>query len=429
VSIGNSVRVGEVRRRVVMCCDGTWNYPDELDNAGGPAPTNVAKVAQGVARYDDRGVPQLVYYQPGVGVGRNERFRGGTFGYGLSRNVRACYRFLVETYKPGDQLYFFGFSRGAYTARSVVGLINNSGILLPEYRNRVDEAYRLYKSRHPNTRPDTIAAELFRRSYSYDEEDTPIHFVGVWDTVGAMGIPIGEMWTPPFIKNKYGFHDTGLSPRVKNAYQALAIDERRRPFKPALWTSANDERGQNVQQVWFAGAHCDVGGGTPDCSLSDIPLKWMIDRAHACGGLAFKADHFVETQPPPNMTKRQTLEWELARAQGKCINRCARGPLHDSYRSVYRLLGPARRPLGAKWPLTARNGEGLPARGEFVASTAVDRLLEPPPDDPYVAPNLQRWMHQHDEVVDVMHEPGRLVDHWPTQQGAAEPTAALARSA
>jgi hypothetical protein len=155
----------------------------------------------------------------------------------------------------------------------------------------------------------------------------------------------------------------------------------------------------------------------------------MIDRAHACGGLAFKADHFVETQTPPNMTKRQTLEWELACAQGKCINRCVQGPLHDSYRSVYRLLGPARRPLGAKWPLTARSGEGLPARGEFVASTAVDRLFEPPPDDPYVAPNLQRWRHQHSEVVDVMHEPGQLVHHWPAQQAAAEPTAALAQSA
>lgn len=428
MSTNNFAQLDEVRRRVVVCCDGTWNYPDELDGAGGSAPTNVAKVAQGVARHDDRGVRQLVYYEPGVGVRRNERFRGGIFGYGLSRNVRACYRFLVETYKPGDQLYFFGFSRGAYTARSVVGLIHNSGILLPEYRDRVDDAYRLYKSRRPNTRPDRITAKLFRRSYCYDEDDTPVHFVGVWDTVGAMGIPIGEMWTPPFIKNKYGFHDTGLSPRVKNAYQALAIDERRRPFKPALWTGAHDESGQNVQQVWFAGAHRDVGGGSPDCSLSDIPLKWMIDRAHTCGGLAFKADHFIETPIPKNMTEKQALEWELARAHGKCIHRCARGPLHNSYRSVYRLLGPARRPLGATWPLKATNGEGVPARGEFVASTAVDRLFEPPQDGSYVAPNLQNWRREHKEAIDVISREGQLIHHWPTQQVAGEPTVAPAKS-
>ena len=119
-----------------MCCDGTWNYPDELAK-GVAAPTNVAKVALGIARHDAAELPQRVYYQSGVGTRRFQRVRGGAFGYGLSRNVRACYRFLVEIYEPGDELYFFGFSRGAYTARSTVGLIHNCGILRPEHRDRL----------------------------------------------------------------------------------------------------------------------------------------------------------------------------------------------------------------------------------------------------------------------------------------------------
>jgi uncharacterized protein (DUF2235 family) len=414
--------VDDVKRRVVICCDGTWNFPDELAKAGGPAPTNVVKVAEGVARHDDEhDVQQLVYYQAGVGVVRKERFRGGIFGYGLSRHVRECYRFLIETYKPGDQLYFFGFSRGAYTARSVVGLIHYSGILRPEYRHRLNEAYRLYKSRRPNTRPDRITAKLFRRSYCYDSDDITIHFVGVWDTVGSMGIPIGEMWMPPFIKKKYGFHDTTLSPQVQNAYQALAIDERRRPFKPAVWTQAPGQNGRNVQQVWFAGAHRDVGGGNQDCSLSDIPLRWMVDRAAACG-LKLRAGHFSEAEVPENMTEAQELEWELARAHGKRIRPDSDGLLNESYKSlsVYGLLGPTLRPLGAIWPLKAKNDEGWPAWGESVALTAIARLHESggePPHGgpwPYLAPKLRTWRADHEEAIDVLGN-GAVIRPWPSQ--------------
>lgn len=148
------------------------------------------------------------------------------------------------TCRPGDELYFFGFSRGAYTARSTVGLIHNCGILRSEHRDRLVEAYDLYKSRDDHKAPHGIEAKLFRRSYSYD--DVKIRFVGVWDTVGAIGIPIDGFPIPKFIKRRWGFHDTKLS-SVVSSYQALAIDERRRLFKPALWTRTEKPQGQAVE--------------------------------------------------------------------------------------------------------------------------------------------------------------------------------------
>ena len=157
-------------KRIVVCCDGTWNRPDA------ESPTNVAKMALAVADADGE-TPQLVLYHRGVGTGRFDRVRGGAFGWGLSRNVRDCYRFVVEHFEPGDELFFFGFSRGAYTARSTVGLIRNAGILLREHFDRVDAAYSLYRDRGETRRPGGIEATLFRRSFSHD--DIAVRFVGV----------------------------------------------------------------------------------------------------------------------------------------------------------------------------------------------------------------------------------------------------------
>src|SRR4051812_39519813 len=200
-------------KRLVVCCDGTWNRPDQLSE-GVAAPTNVSKLALAVARRDAGGTEQLLHYEPGVGTRRFERIRGGAFGVGLSRNVRSCYRFLVDSYEPGDELYFFGFSRGAFTARSTAGFVRNCGILRREERGRVDEAYALYRARGDARKPSGAIAERFRPDYS--PPDTPIHFIGVWDTVGSLGIPIPLL--PSFITRRWTFHDTELSRSVRNAY-------------------------------------------------------------------------------------------------------------------------------------------------------------------------------------------------------------------
>src|SRR3954453_13848399 len=164
-------------KRLVVCCDGTWNRPDQTKQDVA-APTNVAKISLALAEEEDAGNPQVLHYEPGVGTRRGERILGGGFGVGLSRNVQDCFRFLIDNYEPGDRLYFFGFSRGAYTARSTVGLIRNSGILRREHRDRIDEAYALYRSRTDRAHPRGVGAEIFRRMYSHDEIE--IEFVGVW---------------------------------------------------------------------------------------------------------------------------------------------------------------------------------------------------------------------------------------------------------
>jgi uncharacterized protein (DUF2235 family) len=351
-------------RRLVVCCDGTWNTPDQV-NGGVRAPTNVAKIALGVARKGRDGGDQLLHYEPGVGTRRFERFSGGTFGYGLSRNVRDCYRFLVDNYEAGDELYFFGFSRGAYTARSTVGLIHNCGILRRGQRDRVDEAYALYRSRSKRNEPKAIEAQIFRRMYSH--EDMPIELVGVWDTVGALGIPIDGIRVP-FMDRYWGFHDTKLSTQVRAAYQALAIDERRGPFTPTLWDKQVDKAEaakQTLEQVWFAGVHCDVGGGYKDAALSEIPLLWMVERAER-RGLTFKPDHF---------RVGATAQDEAARCVGAQLEPDALGEIHESRKGFYRLVKPHVREL-------------RDCDGQSAASSAVRRLR--PPGD-YRPPSLQRW--------------------------------------
>jgi uncharacterized protein (DUF2235 family) len=264
---------------LVVCCDGTWNTPDE-QRGSTAEPTNVAKLALGVAAGPD----QVFFYEPGVGTSPDERIAGGAFGMGLSRNIRNAYQFLADTYRDGDRIFLFGFSRGAYTARSLAGLIHNCGILRYDHRDRVDEAFAFYRDRTSHTRPSALASQIFRREYAH-EQDT-IHFIGVWDTVGALGIPEDLPGWKEFGREVvdwqelWGFHDTQLGPHVTCARHALAIDEERPPFKPTLWTAINpDAKDQSVKQVWFAGVHTEVGGGSADSSLSDIALLWMVNEA------------------------------------------------------------------------------------------------------------------------------------------------------
>lgn len=315
-------------KRLVICCDGTWNQPDQR-NKGSGSPTNVSKLALGVSREDGDGVPQLLYYQQGVGTRRFERLRGGAFGLGLSRNVCDCYRFLVENYEPGDALYLFGFSRGAFTARSTVGLVRNAGILRPEHVGRVEEAYALYRARGSRNHPRGIEAQIFRRMYSGEEVD--VHFIGVWDTVGSLGIPLA----PPYVNRRWGFHDTTLSKRVRFAYQALAIDEKRKPFLPTVWKQQELADEQTLEQVWFAGVHCDIGGGYREPELAEISLLWMVDRAREAG-LAFEPDQFV--------VRSEGID-DARRRLGKDLAPDALGTIHESFKGIYRLAGASERSL------------------------------------------------------------------------------------
>ncbi len=283
-------------KRIVICCDGTWNRADQEEN-GTPCPTNVVKLAYRIAKRDEHGNPQIVYYGQGVGTGNTlDRVTGGAFGHGLEDNILDAYRFLIANYESGDQLYLFGFSRGAFTARSLAGMIRNCGILRRDAIAQYRAAVSLYRSRMD--RPDDTRSTEFKEKFSIcGNEGIPIHFMGVWDTVGSLGIPLRGLRS--LTLSRYQFHDTELSGRVHNAYHALAIDEFRTPFEPTLW-ARKPKPGQTVEQVWFAGAHSDVGGGYAQPGLSDISLGWMLDRAAEHGlridpqvvaGLPLAPDH------------------------------------------------------------------------------------------------------------------------------------------
>jgi uncharacterized protein (DUF2235 family) len=379
-------------KRLVVCCDGTWNTPDQL-SGGRPAPTNVAKVALAVAPTDSAGRVQRLHYQRGVGTAKGERIRGGAFGFGLSRDVCDTYRFLVRNFEPGDELFFFGFSRGAYTARSTVGLVRNAGILRREHVERVDEAYALYRSKNNRTHPKTVESELFRRTYSHE---TRIRFLGVWDTVGSLGIPFSGSRVVNLINRRWQFHDTVLSSTVDAAFHALAIDEKRGPFRPALWQEARGTSGQRREQVWFTGAHCDVGGGTRDPALSEIALLWMVDRARSCG-LAFSADAFAPLTPGS----------EAQRHSGKVVAPDARGPIHESRKGPYRLLQSFIRPLGV-----------TDAEHEYAASSAVERHKE---TAGYRPQNLVTYLgNARHRIMPVTSElPDRVVHHSGPHEGVA----------
>jgi len=337
-------------KRLVVCCDGTWNTADEEDQDGRPAPTNVTKIALALADRDGQANDQLVFYQAGVGTRPTERFFGGAFGYGLSRNVRDAYRFVMKHFEPDDELYFFGFSRGAYTARSTAGLIRNSGILRPENHDLIDDAFALYRDRRKVTQPDSVAARLFRRVNSYE---CRIRFIGVWDTVGAYGIPISGSRLVPALNRHWRFHDRVLSSTVDAAFQALAIDEKRRPFKPAIWEpSPNRTRGQRLEQVWFSGVHSDVGGGYRQTGLSDIALRWMADKAYECD-LRFRTGTIFADPASINLYDGE----DVTVAENPLMD-----PAHKSYKGIYRLLPPRRRRIGE-----------TDVRSESVTSTAVER--------------------------------------------------------
>lgn len=306
-------------KRIILCLDGTWNSADQASN-GDPCPTNVVRTAYRIAKRDARGVPQIVFYNEGVGTGNMlDRYSGGAFGAGLEDNIFEAYRFLIANYEEGDELFLFGFSRGAYTARSLVGMVRNCGILnrecVPEYR----AAIALYRDASRGPRHDD--AKRFRDSFAVSGDvEIQVHFLGVWDTVGALGIPLQGL--RGLTRRKHQFHDTELSGSVKHACHALAIDEHRAPFEPTLWTYEPKED-QRVEQVWFCGAHSDVGGGYPQTDLSDIALKWMLDRAASAG---LEMDRGVSAAFP---TKPNPL-----------------GPVHNSRTGLYRVSRKIERRLG-----------------------------------------------------------------------------------
>jgi uncharacterized protein (DUF2235 family) len=311
------VKEEAMAKNIVFCADGTWNGPgQDAEDPKDSCPSNVFKLYLGLAGQDvveaatyrsaneqervlrapDGTVRQVAKYLHGVGDSDNFLVKalGGAFGAGVITRIVRGYTFLSRQYEPGDRLFILGFSRGAYTARALAGLVCAKGLLDARRHDLRDkeEAYRLgsavwadYRGAVCRKKDATWAQQMesmldhLPRFFGWSPRahlvpDVPVEAVAVWDTVGALGIP--QYQADCCRLDVFRFCDTQLSPRVRKGLHAVAVDEQRRDFTPTLW----DADPGRIEQVLFPGAHADVGGGYPldESGLSDGALAWMTEE-------------------------------------------------------------------------------------------------------------------------------------------------------
>lgn len=266
---------------LVLCIDGTWNTKTEHAVAHS-CPSNVARISEILVNDEER---QIVHYLHGIGTtGLTDRMIGGVYGAGITGRISEGYRWLCNNFRPGVRVGLFGFSRGAFAVRSIIGVIANVGILETEYIDRVNEAISIYRGP-----PRLRNAEEFRRRYSCDTE-LEIKFIGVWDTVARYGPLLWPIrWTLQRLKGqRFNLYDSWLPDFVESAYQALALDEVRETYLPLRWRAHPEYKHpeQQIEETWFCGGHSDVGGGYCDDSrAADFPLSWMVTKAIQAGFL------------------------------------------------------------------------------------------------------------------------------------------------
>jgi uncharacterized protein (DUF2235 family) len=321
-------------KRIVICADGTWNHRDQTNEGTKKRhPTNVTKVARAILPRDASGVDQLVCYHDGVGTGGGlDHYTGGAFGDGIENNIRELYRFILYNYVEGDEIYFFGFSRGAFTVRTLAGFMNMIGLVEKSDDFFIPELYALYQDGKTMDSPE--ATQRLRHMEGARRACPPITFIGVWDTVGALGAPgfMGQLLN----RNKYQYHDVALNAHIQHAYHALAIDERRKPFKPNLWTRVAAFTG-TLEQAWFAGVHSNVGGSCSPDGLANEALHWIVEKAEALG---------------------LTFDGRFLKPYRPCFN----STMQDSMSTMYKVMGPYVRPIGHQ------RGDG-----EAIHQSAIDR--------------------------------------------------------
>lgn len=321
-------------KRIAICMDGTWQKLRQ------ERPTNINIISRSVSLHVGD-IPQIVIYTPGLGSTVNAlkgdqsriggfasslgSFVGGVFGDGLEDAILDTYLRLAFNYEPGDEIYIFGFSRGAFSARSLAALIGKCGILSRRYVDKAGDAFQLY--RDPDIGADSTSAIDFRTTYGKQIGDAvgadrrdfrpQIAYLGIFDTVGQRGLPSALGPISEWGNRKFAFHDLDLGAHVRAARHALAIDERRSAFPPTFWTNldalnarsaANGGGRDAYEQRWFVGAHGDIGGGA-NSTLSSFPLAWVIEGAERAG-LAFdRTPHapFTQTQLPVCLDPAQPI--------------------------------------------------------------------------------------------------------------------------
>ncbi|EON66193.1 hypothetical protein W97_05586 [Coniosporium apollinis CBS 100218] len=325
-----------IRKRIIICCDGTWQSSVSGERN---VPSNVTRLVRHLARSEKQGNTlwqQIVWYDSGIGTGDLSKLdvnRQGATGAGLAINVIEAYSFIVSNYSLGDKIFCFGFSRGAYTARALVGLINDVGVCSPLDMQMFPVLYELYQANVPGNEKAKREYERFKTDWmagnpieitlgekdsggqvkfkscdrqKIDDASRDVEVVGVWDTVGSLGVPDIPSFDLGFSRRdraSHEFHDVRLSDRTHHAFHALALDERRKPFTPTLWYVPFEQkrpRGSSFKQVWFPGVHINIGGGSDDMleekksdfeQIANITFAWMVEQVRP--HLAFDEDSFV----------------------------------------------------------------------------------------------------------------------------------------
>lgn len=292
-------------KRLILCSDGSWDLPT-LSRPG-----NVARLAAAIEPAAISGCRQLVFYQ-------NNPLWPGNASWPLStaeanqldHDILALYRFICDNHEPGDELWFFGYSRGTYIVRSCIALLRNLWLLPRTHTALIPEAYRIYRTRWG---ADATNADNFRRQHC---RPARVRFLGLWDSVGERGLPAGLLAKEQ--ESRYGFRDNRLSGIVEHACHALAIDEQRRAFAPCLWKTAPER--SRTEQCWFTGSHTDMGGGHGEDGLGITSLLWMADRAQSAG-LAVNTSHLSQWreggESSPVHQSRRNGETRQARVLGQ----------------------------------------------------------------------------------------------------------------
>ncbi len=294
-------------KNIVICCDGT-NAKYGSNN------TNVVRLHEFLCK--DPG--QIAFYDPGVGtfsfMGRNfgrrtGRALGAILGKGLQINIEEAYKYLMDYYDPGDKVFLFGFSRGAYTVRALAGMLHKCGLLQKGSNNLIPYASQIY-----NKKSNPKEAKGFKRNFS--RECKP-HFIGVWDTVESVGWGVWVS-TWGWALGRRRFFNNRLNPDVKNGYHAVSVDEKRRHFRVTLWDERQVPDYQTIEQVWFPGFHSDVGGQNSCPGIPDITLGWMLRKAE-------------------EKKLRLSKGWE------DCLRPDPSGEIKQSWRGFWRLIPPKKR--------------------------------------------------------------------------------------
>jgi hypothetical protein len=396
------------RKRLIVTCDGTWLDSDNgiMNGHNKQPPSNVSRIGWAIKDTSRDGIPQIVNYEAGVGTmgGVAARVVGGATGMGLKENMREAYTYLAINWKPGDEIFLIGFSRGAFTARSVGGMIGALGLLtragLPAFNEIFEDWEHRFDEKYASKFPDVpfpgkgpfnqhYVHELARRGLT--TVNVPIKAICCWDTVGSLGIPrvgwLEGLGLQSRGMHAYEFYDTRLHPCIENAFQALALDERRGPFSPALWEKRDNDR-TNLVQVWFPGVHSNVGGGYEDQGLADITLAWMIS----------KLEPFLDFRPNFLMSLYEENR-AYYKGAGEKMRWWSFGEIYNSLKGLYSLTGSKTRTPGDYYRTDPYNGRHLTKRlkntNEYIHASVRTRLgIEGPgvqDRGKYDPPALRDW--------------------------------------